>query len=227
MQHLLEWIAQHGATTILLDATPVGVPLYTKFGFIPNDTASAYVQKHAHTLVGLSKTTSACRGPGELSEVIKYDEDKLGVRRTRILTSYYQDYPERIFIARSSQKVITGYIVAQPHRLGPWAADTPEVAKSLLQHALHLSFVQPPSPATTRRLRSFSHEPDFCQRAIGNRCIEALFLISAVASGFMDMRIFIVAKTQIMVSKGGPHTYQLFCYRMSLPYLKPCSYAHL
>ncbi len=144
MQHLLEWIAHRGATTVLLDATPAGVPLYAKFGFIPDDTASAYVQKQASTLVDTSGRATTCLEPEELLEVIRYDEGKLGVRRTGVLTSYYEDFPDRIFIVRDSQKVITGYIVAQPHRLGPWLADTPEVAESLLLHALHLSFARPP-----------------------------------------------------------------------------------
>ena len=74
----------------------------------------------------------------DLAEVISYDEGRFGSRRTGVLTSYSEDVADRIFIARDSQRVITGYIMVQPHRLGPW------LAEALLQDALRLSFSHPP-----------------------------------------------------------------------------------
>jgi hypothetical protein len=73
-----------------------------------------------------------------------YDAGRFGARRSEVLTSYYQAFPDRTFVARNSQGIITGYIIAQNRRLGPWLADTPEIAESLLQQALHLAFS--PSP---------------------------------------------------------------------------------
>ena len=144
MQHLLEWIAHRGATTVLLDATPVGVPLYTKLGFIPDDTACAYIQRRSSGVVDAPAKATTQLEPEELPEVIRYDEGRLGTQRTGVLTSYYEEFADRTFVARNSQGNIAGYLIAQARRLGPWVADTPEIAGSLLQHALRLSFS--PSP---------------------------------------------------------------------------------
>ncbi len=37
---------------------------------------------------------------------------------------------------------MTGYIIAQASRLGPWLADTPQIALALLQQVLPLSFAR-------------------------------------------------------------------------------------
>jgi GNAT superfamily N-acetyltransferase len=144
VHHLLKWIAHCGATTVFLNATPEGVPLYAKFGFVVDDTACAYRQSCSPTLLNAPESVTMPLEPEDLAEVIHYDEGRFGSRRTGVLTSYSQDFADRIFIARDSQRVITGYIMVQPHRLGPWLADTPEIAESLLQHALRLSFSHPP-----------------------------------------------------------------------------------
>lgn len=144
LQHVLKWIAHRGATTVFLDAIPEGVQLYAKLGCVVDDAACAYTQKRSSTLGDALGCITMPFEPEDLAEVISYDEGQLGSRRTRVLTSYSEDFADRIFIARDSQRVITGYIMAQPHRLGPWLADTPHIAASLLQHALRLSFSGPP-----------------------------------------------------------------------------------
>jgi predicted N-acetyltransferase YhbS len=71
MQHLLEWIAHRGATTVLLDATPAGVPLYAKFGFIADDTACASIQRRSSRVVDAPARVTRQLEPEELPEVIK------------------------------------------------------------------------------------------------------------------------------------------------------------
>lgn len=144
MQRLLEWIANRGATTVLLDATPAGVPLYIRLGFILDDTTCAYIQRHPGRVVDAPARVTRQLAPEELPEVIKYDERRLGIQRSGILTSYNEEFADRTFVARDSQGNIAGYLIAQSHRLGPWIADTPAIAGSLLHHALHLSFSSSP-----------------------------------------------------------------------------------
>ena len=144
MQQLLEWIAQRGATTVLLDATPVGVPLYSKLGFTVDDSVCAYIQRRSSALVDTSAIAIKQLEPKELPEVVIYDAQRFGAQRSGVLTSYNEAFPNRTFVARDSQGTIRGYILAQAHRLGPWLADTPEIAEALLLQALQLSFSQSP-----------------------------------------------------------------------------------
>jgi GNAT superfamily N-acetyltransferase len=147
MQHLLEWITDRGATVVLLDATPSGVPLYEKFGFVVDDSTCAYVQEGTNTLVNVPAPGIVTKGlePGELPEVVTYDAGRFGAQRTGALMSYYEAFPERTFVARDDQGRMVGYIVAQARRLGPWVANTPDIAGALLQRALDLSFSQCPT----------------------------------------------------------------------------------
>jgi len=138
MQH--QGIAHRGATTVLLDATPAGVPLYARLGFIADDAAWAYIQRRSSSVVDAPARATRRLEPEELPEVIRYDEARLGAQRTGVLTAYYEEFPDRTFVARTPQGDIAGYLIAQARRLGPWVADTPELAGSLLQHALRLAF---------------------------------------------------------------------------------------
>jgi hypothetical protein len=54
------------------------------------------------------------------------------------LARYYDEFAHRAFVARSPQGSIAGYLIAQAQRLGPWLAETPEAAASLLHQALPL-----------------------------------------------------------------------------------------
>jgi len=164
MHHLLEWIAHRGATTVLLDATPAGVPLYAKLGFIPDDAAWAYIQRRSSSVVDAPARATRRLEPEELPEVIRYDEGRLGAQRTGVLTAYYEEFPDRTFVARNPQGDIAGYLMAQARRLGPWVADTPELAGSLLQHALRLAFSLSPMaliPASNQAGRLLLKEAGF------------------------------------------------------------------
>jgi Acetyltransferase (GNAT) domain len=102
--------------------------------------------------------------PEELPQVIRYDEGRLGTQRTAVLTSYYEEFANRMFVARKSQGNIAGYLIAQARCLGPWVADTPEIAGSLLQHALRLSFSPSPMvliPEYNRAARLLLEEAGF------------------------------------------------------------------
>lgn len=144
MQHLLEWCAQRGAGTVMLDATPAGVPLYTKLGFVTDDYVCGFVQDHPSTLMDSPGIAVQPLEPSELPKVVKYDAQRFGASRAVVLASFYAQFSERAFVARNSQGTIMGYIIAQASRVGPWLADSPEAASALLKQVLQLTFS--PSP---------------------------------------------------------------------------------
>jgi GNAT superfamily N-acetyltransferase len=138
MEHLLEWVAVRGATTVLLDATPAGVPLYTRLGFVTDDYARAYLCSHPATLARPQADAVKPLQPADLPEVVAFDAERFGASRAAILAQYAEECAGRAFVARDRRGRVAGYLIAQSHRLGPWLADTAQAADSLLSQALPL-----------------------------------------------------------------------------------------
>jgi hypothetical protein len=70
--------------------------------------------------------------------VIAYDAERFGARRLAVLTPYVEECAGRAFVARDRAGRVSGYLIAQAKTLGPWFANTPEIAASLLRQALPL-----------------------------------------------------------------------------------------
>ncbi len=138
MEHLLEWAAGRGATTVLLDARPAGIPLYERLGFVTDDYAWAYNCAHPAALAGPLADAVEPLQPADLPEVAAFDAERVGAPRAAILAQYAEECAGRAFVARDGQGRVAGYLMAQAHRLGPWLADTPQAAESLLCRALPL-----------------------------------------------------------------------------------------
>jgi GNAT superfamily N-acetyltransferase len=138
MQHLLNWIAAHGATTILLDATPAGAPLYAQLGFVTDDHACAYGQSRPILPTEMPASGGTLLQPSDFSEVVAFDAERFGASRSGILAMYQGEFPGRAFVARDREGKVAGYLIAQKQRIGPWLADTPEAAEALLCQALSL-----------------------------------------------------------------------------------------
>jgi hypothetical protein len=75
---------------------------------------------------------------------VAFDTRYFGVSRSPVLSTYFATYHERFLVMRGEQGQITGYLLAQPQSIGPYIAQTPEDAQTLLQAALRLPFESPP-----------------------------------------------------------------------------------
>ena len=138
MEHLLEWAVVRRATTILLDATPAGVPLYTRLGFVTDDYARAYVYTRRASPTSPKAHIVTPLHLADLPEIAAFDAERFGASRAAVLAGYVEEYAGRAYVARDSLGSVAGYLIAQANRLGPWLADTPEVADALLRQALPL-----------------------------------------------------------------------------------------
>lgn len=138
MEHLLGWAHDRGATTVRLDASPAGAPLYTRLGFVTDDYVHAYsCPPPAAPGAPLADGVTPFRA-ADLPEVIAYDAERFGARREVVLAPYVEECAGRAFVARDREGRVSGYLIAQAKTLGPWLADTPEIAASLLRQALPL-----------------------------------------------------------------------------------------
>lgn len=138
MEYLLEWAAVRGASTVLLDATPAGVPLYTRLGFVTDDFARAYSASPGASLAGPQAQAVRPLEPADLPDVVAFDAERFGASRPAILAHYVEEFAGHAFVAHDRGGRLVGYLIAQAQRLGPWLEFTQEVAEALLAHALPL-----------------------------------------------------------------------------------------
>ena len=117
---------------VRLDATPLGQPLYRRYGFIPE-----YELARASTVAGRCLPFGPCvrpMGPGDLAEVLAWDREIFGADRSALLASFYRRAPEFAEIARDGAR-LTGYCFGRPGylywQLGPIVAACAEVAREL------------------------------------------------------------------------------------------------
>jgi len=144
MEYLLHWLAERDCLSARLVATNSGAKLYSKIGFIQDDTTAAYrleypIEPYAQT----AKEPVFPLRADDVEELVAFDKPIFGANRRLVLSSYLKDLPARCFVTRNHDGHITGYIVAQQDGLGPWSAQTPSEAKTLLTHALSLPFEYP------------------------------------------------------------------------------------
>ncbi len=148
MRALIAWSQEHSCSSVLLDASDKGKPLYLQLGFAIEDTVSIW---RAQKTAALSETLpgAATIQPfqeSDLPEIIAFDARGYGARRDHVITPFIKDNPALVRVARAHDGVMQGYLAiqAESHVVGPWLAATPDTAHALLVDALarHGSLVE-------------------------------------------------------------------------------------
>ncbi|HVN55301.1 MAG TPA: GNAT family N-acetyltransferase [Anaerolineaceae bacterium] len=147
LETLLEELDGRGCPMVRLDATEMGAPLYRQFGFVEDGWSARYVwtgrENGRAAMVSASGEILSLR-PTQIPAVADFDEPVFGARRERVLRVLLAEFPGRAFVARDGDGGVSGYLIAQRDRLGPWAARDPGVAAGLLGAALTLDFATGP-----------------------------------------------------------------------------------
>lgn len=137
-----------GSPAVLLDASDAGAPVYARLGFVVDDRVRVYTREtqpvpmEGNPVVG-RRVTPLTRD--DLPALVEFDARSFGGSREALLAASFHLYADRIFATHDESGALTGYVVAQEQRLGPWVAAGPEAAEALLAHALTLQYVAPPS----------------------------------------------------------------------------------
>ncbi|PWI16648.1 GNAT family N-acetyltransferase [Streptomyces sp. Act143] len=130
MRHVL---AAMGTIPLTLHATPNGRPLYEELGF--KATGRAEMVSGHFTAAGYrpTVTTRAATG-GDLSAILRLDEEVFGADRTHIVTRL-PAFADHLRVAEENGRII-GYAAAWPnmdtHVVGPLVARDTETAKALI-----------------------------------------------------------------------------------------------
>jgi GNAT superfamily N-acetyltransferase len=152
MRHLLAWNADQGIKMTLLDASQAGEKLYEKLDFADEDKVVIYNQDDCALRPRPSELVKPMT-QDDLAKLAAYDAPIFGGNRSNVIATYFADFSERAFVSRDLAGNITGYLIAQDSRIGPWVASDPSSAEQLLAAALTLPFVGAPQvllPALNR-----------------------------------------------------------------------------
>ena len=138
-ESILARINEYKCDLALLDATESGAALYQHYGFKPVDQACQYVNLQpsviSHPCPAIDLVSSR-----DLKELAEFDAPLFGSNRLRVFQAYWDDFKERFLFKHNSKGEISGYLLALPSRIGPWAALTPEDAGELMEAAFVFHF---------------------------------------------------------------------------------------
>jgi GNAT superfamily N-acetyltransferase len=140
MERILVWLDGRGCPMSRLDASAAGTGLYRQFGFVDAGQTRVFLhtdfKPQAADLAGGIAPFEAA----DLAEVLAFDRDIFGADRRRLLSAYLEDFSGRAYVGRGADGKITGYLVAQAQKIGPWVSQDEDTASGLLGAALGLSY---------------------------------------------------------------------------------------
>jgi hypothetical protein len=144
MARVLEWADGTGTPTVILDATEEGAPLYASCGFVAGDRALLF-RLEGQPASGEPPPSVRVLGRDALAAVVAFDARYFGAKREAVLGRLLEELPGRGFVSSDTAGAVTGYLMGQGRRLGPWVAGGAAAAEALLQAAMRLPFAAPPT----------------------------------------------------------------------------------
>ncbi len=140
MNQALDLAAELGCTSIRLDATPLGQPLYESLGFLP--------QYELTRCAGIARSTSAVSispsvriaEPEDIAAILAIDHSATGTRRDKFLLRLFAEQSDAVRVAEVDGQ-FAGYLSVRPGsdaiQLGSCIAETSAAGQSLLNDALN------------------------------------------------------------------------------------------
>lgn len=125
-----------GCLRLELNATSEGRPLYERHGFATIGTSATATIGREIALAREPAVTVGLAGRGELPAVAAYDRPRFGGDRGPLLGLVHRDPAARLLVAERGGEMV-GYasLRTDPPRIGPFLADTPDIAATLLADA--------------------------------------------------------------------------------------------
>ena len=131
----IDWAQARGCSTVLLIATPAGIPLYRRLGFVPDGDSQELSGVPRATAPGVWPSIRLWRAE-DTEEVARFDAPSFGANRSRLLAAYAREFAGSAWVARDGEGRVCGFLVVQDESLGPWCATDERVAEQLLDVGL-------------------------------------------------------------------------------------------
>jgi predicted N-acetyltransferase YhbS len=126
-------------TCVMLDATPLGEPLYRRFGFTGELELVRAKISMAPGRPGPGPENVSPMAAGDLEEVFARDREVFGADRSALLASFYRRAPGLAWVARE-RGAVAGYCFGRPgylySQIGPVVAGSETAARNLLGYCL-------------------------------------------------------------------------------------------
>jgi len=140
LERAIEYLDQRRTSTIKLDATPQGKPLYEKLRFVPEYQIERWVLKRPQrTAARIADLGPASLSTAQLESIFRMDQKVFGADRSSLLRSLHEEMP---YFAMGvwNQDTLQGYLLGRcgsfADHLGPWMASDGASARRLLDEFL-------------------------------------------------------------------------------------------
>lgn len=135
MRKALEFLAQGGVTTIKLDATAAGRPVYSRLGFVDECRLERWKREDegppAHSSLAQEKSVAS---------LYDLDRSAFGADRRRLLETILNEPGVQLVTESGLSGKLQGFVVRRPGRLadyvGPLLAESTEIMQHLLERAV-------------------------------------------------------------------------------------------
>ncbi len=136
VERALEYLERQSVTTVLLDATRYGRPVYERIGFT---TEHEYVRMQGVAVGGQEGSEVVAATSADLGSVTELDQKATGTDRRRLLERLVAENPEAAGVIRCGDGV-AGYVLFRPGanamQIGPAVAVTGAMGRSLVDWAM-------------------------------------------------------------------------------------------
>lgn len=132
----VDWAHGRGCSTICLIATPAGIPLYRRLGFVPDGDSHELSGEPRPLPSGGEAPAVQPWTPEDTPEAASLDAPAFGADRSRLLAAYAREFSGSAWVARDDRGRVSGFVVVQDDLIGPWCAVDERVAGRLLDVAL-------------------------------------------------------------------------------------------
>lgn len=140
LRKAIEHLDETRISTLKLDATPAGKPLYEKMGFVGEYEIERWILRRT---AGDERTVNEGRLRTErMPEIFAHDREVFGADRSGLLRSLDEQASD-LTLAPGSGSYLQGYAFGRrglfADHLGPWTAADPETGKTMLEDFLSRS----------------------------------------------------------------------------------------
>jgi GNAT superfamily N-acetyltransferase len=136
LEAILAFLEDRGCTRLELFATDSGRPLYARNGFVLTGRSTSALLPRS-TPLEADPSVEIAEGD-DIDELSRYDAPRFGGDRRPLLAMMTADPARPLLVARRDGRMVAyAWLRLDGPRIGPFLADTPEDAASLLAEAFH------------------------------------------------------------------------------------------